>query len=217
LFFAGWSPGGADDKETKMPTFDDMLKMADANKDGVLSREEAAKTPMGNMFSSLDANKDGKLTRDEWDVIAKFMADGKNTAFAVKPGGTGDITATHLLWQKTKGLPYIASCLVYRGQCVTVKDNGLVTAFDEKTGKEVYLQERAGASGRYYASPVAANGYIYLTSLDGTVTVLKAGADKPEVVAKNTIGERLAATPALADNALYIRGDKHLYAFGDKK
>ena len=100
-----------------------------------------------------------------------------------------------------------------------VKDAGLVTAYEARSGREVYVQERAAASGRYYASPVAANGNIYFTALDdGAVTVLKAGTDKPEVVASNPgLGERVAATPAIADNALYVRGEKHLYAFGEKK
>jgi len=91
-------------------------------------------------------------------------------------------------------------------------------AFDPKTGDEIYMQ-RAAAGGKYYASPVAANGHIYFTSLeDGVVTVLKAGADKPVVVAKNPpLGERVAATPAIADNTLYIRTEKHLYAFGEEK
>jgi len=219
LFFAGWSPGGPDDKENQMPTFDDLLKRADKNGDGVISREEAAKTEMKDYFDSLDMNKDGKITRDEWDAIRKFMSMGKNRAFALKAGGSGDVTKSHLLWKKTKGLPYIASALVYRGQYVMVRDGGLVTAYDAKTGKEVYLQERAVAAGRYYASPVAANGHIYFTSLDdGTVTVLKAGSDKPEVVARNPgLGERVAATPAIADDTLYVRTAKHLYAFARKK
>jgi outer membrane protein assembly factor BamB len=100
-----------------------------------------------------------------------------------------------------------------------VKDGGLVTAYDAKTGKEVYVQERVAAPGRYYASPVAANGHVYFTSLDGgAVTVLKAGSAQPEVVAKNPkLGERVAATPAIADNVLYIRTAKHLYAFAENK
>jgi outer membrane protein assembly factor BamB len=100
-----------------------------------------------------------------------------------------------------------------------VKDGGLVTAYDAQTGKEVYVQERVAAPGRYYASPVAANGHIYFISLDdGAVTVLKAGSAKPEVVVKNPkLGERVAATPAIADNALYVRTDKHLYAFAEKE
>jgi len=99
-----------------------------------------------------------------------------------------------------------------------VKDGGIVTAYDARTGQEVY-QERTVAAGKYYASPVAANGNIYFTSLDdGTITVLKAGSAKPEVLATNPkLGERTAATPAIADNALFVRTDKHLYAFAEKK
>jgi outer membrane protein assembly factor BamB len=218
LFFAGWSPGGPDDKESQMPTFDALLKNLDKNKDGALSREEAGKAFEG-FFDSIDANKDGKITRDEYDAVLKFMADGKNSVFAVKAGGTGDVTKSHVLWTKAKGLPYIASALVYRGQLVMVKNGGIVTAIDAKTGKEVYLQKRALAAGSYYASPVAANGQIYFTALDdGAVTVLKAGTDKPVVAAKNPkLGERTAATPAIADDTLYVRTEKHLYAFSAKK
>jgi outer membrane protein assembly factor BamB len=219
LFFAGWSPGGLDDKEFQMPSFDVVLKQGDTNKDGVLSREEAQKTFLKDFFDSVDANQDGKITRDEWDAMLKFMHEGKNSAFALAAGASGDVTGSQLLWQKTKGLPYIASALVYRGQCVMVKDGGLVSACDAKTGKEVYFQERVAAPGRYYASPVAANGHIYFTSLDGgAVTVVKAGAAKPEVVARNPkLGERVAATPAIADNVLYVRAEKHLYAFAESK
>ena len=98
-----------------------------------------------------------------------------------------------------------------------VRDGGLVTAYDAKSGKELYLK-RALPPGQYWASPVAANGHIYFTSLDGVVTVLKAGSAKAEVVAQNPgVGERVGATPAIADNTLYIRTDGHLYAFAEKK
>ena len=97
-----------------------------------------------------------------------------------------------------------------------VKDGGIVTAYDAKTGEEVY-QERVAAAGKYYASPVAANGFIYFTTLeDGTVTVLKAGAREPEVAATNPkLGERTAATPAIADDVLFVRTANHLYAFAE--
>ena len=219
LYFAAWSPGNSTDPAHQMPTFDKLLAQMDKNKDGVITRAEAAGTPLQDFFDNMDMNKDGKLTREEWEGIRRMMSMGKNMAFALKPGGTGDVTKSHLLWKQTKGLPYIPTALVYRGQCVMVRDGGLVTAYDAKTGKEVYRQARVAASGRYYASPVAANGHIYLTSLDGgSVTVLKAGTAKPEVVAKNPeLGERVAATPAIADNILYVRTAKHLYAFAEKK
>jgi outer membrane protein assembly factor BamB len=217
LFFAGSSPGGPDDKESPTPTFDDLLKQLDKDKDGALSREEAEKAFEG-FFDSLDTNKDGKITRDEWDAVQRFFAEGKNVALALKPGGTGDVTHSHVLWKKEKGLPYVSSAIVYRGQYVMVKDGGIVTAYDAKTGDEVYVQERVAAPGRYYASPVAANGHLYFTALeDGAVTVLKAGTAKPVVVAKNKLGERTAATPAIADDTLYVRTEKHLYAFAETK
>src|SRR5262245_60433776 len=137
LFFAGWSPGGPDDKENQMPTFDALLKDLDKNKDGKLSREEAGKAFEG-FFDNMDDNRDGKITRDEYEVVLKFMAEGKNSAFALKPGGSGDVTRSHMLWKQEKGLPYVASAIVYRGQHVMVKDGGIVTAYDARSGKEVY-------------------------------------------------------------------------------
>jgi outer membrane protein assembly factor BamB len=218
LFFAGHSPGGPDD-EFKMPSFDDILKMFDKDKDGAISRDELKMTMFEDFFDSWDANKDGKITRDEWDILTKFISEGKSAAFALKAGGEGDGTKPQVLWKKTKGLPHISSALVYRGQCIMVKDGGMVTAYDAKSGKQFYLQERALPAGQYWASPVAANGHIYFVSLeDGAVTVLKAGTAKPEVVARNPeLGERVAATPVIADNTLYIRTDRHLYAFAEKK
>jgi outer membrane protein assembly factor BamB len=214
LYFAGWSPGGPDDSEAPMPTYDSMLKDLDANQDGTISRDEGEKAFQG-FFDNQDANKDGSVSRDEYDAILKFMAQGKNVAFALKPGGAGDVTKS-LLWTQSKGLPYVPSAIVYRGQYVMVKDGGIVTAYDADTGRQAY-QERAVATGKYYASPVAAGGNIYFTSLDGEVTVLKAGTEQPEVVAKNpTLGERTSASPAIAGDTLFVRTEKHLYAFGDK-
>lgn len=215
LFFAGWSPGGPDDKQFQLPPYDAVLKMADTNKDGVISKEEAQKSFIKDFFDAFDVNGDGKLTREEWDAVRKFMAEGKNSAFAIPPGAHGRVAVSFLLWQNTKGLPYISSALVYRGQCVTVKDGGLVTAYDARTGKPLYVQERVAAPGRYFASPIAAGGNIYFVSEeDGAVTVLKGGSEKPTIVSKNSkLGERVAGTPAVADNVLYLRTDKHLYAF----
>jgi outer membrane protein assembly factor BamB len=216
LYFAGWSPGGPDDPENQMPTFDAQLKNLDKDKDGALSKEEADQA-FGGFFDGQDANKDGKVTRDEYEVLLTFMRQGVNIAFALRSGGTGDITNSHVLWKNTRGLPYIASAILYRGQYVMVKDGGIVTAYDAQTGKEIYMQ-RAAAGGKYYASPVAANGHLYLVSLeDGTVTVVKAGLSRPEVVATSAkLGERVAATPAIADDTLYIRTEQHLYAFTGK-
>ncbi|HEY2250081.1 MAG TPA: PQQ-binding-like beta-propeller repeat protein, partial [Planctomycetaceae bacterium] len=187
IFFAGWSPGDSRDKDFKMPSFDDLLSQndADANHDGILTKEEARKTFIKDFFENQDQNHDGQLTRDEWETMLKYIAAAKNSAFALKPPGAADITEPELLWQKTAGLPYVSSGIVYRGQYVTVKDGGIVTAYDAKTGDILYTK-RAVAPGSYYSSPIGAAGHIFLASLaDGTVTVLAAGAAQPEVVAQN--------------------------------
>jgi len=217
LYFAGWSPGDSEDKEFKMPSFEDLLK-GDENKDGKMSKEEAEKGFLGGFFDNNDTNKDGFITKEEWDAIIKFMSNAKNSAFAVKPGGKGDVTKTHLLWQSKKGLPYVPSGIVLDGQMFLVKDGGLVTVYDAKTGKEL-ASERTVAQGRYYASPVAANGLIYTTCLDdGTITVIKPAKAAPEVVTKNPkLGERAFATPAIAHDTLYVRTQKHLWAFAEAK
>lgn len=216
LYFAGSSSGG-DEGAPVMPAFDSLLKNLDKDQDGAISRAEGAEAFQG-FFDNQDVNKDGTITRAEYEAIVKMWSEGKDSAFALKAGGSGDITASNLLWKRTKGLPYVASAILYRGQYVMVRDGGIVVACDAETGDTVY-QSRIAAAGRHYASPVAANGHIYFTSLDGgAVTVLKAGAEKAVVEAKNPeLGERCAATPAIADNTLYIRTAGHLYAFAETK
>lgn len=217
LIFAGSSSSASEDASHAMPGFDGLLKDLDKDKDGAISREEGEKAFQG-FFDNQDTNKDGKITREEFEAILKFITEGQSSAFALKAGGAGDVTTSHLLWKRTKGLPYVASAIAYRDQVVMVKDGGIVVACEPSTGETIY-QERIAANGRYYASPVAANGVIYFTSLEnGVITVLQAGVEKPVVLAKNPeLGERCAATPAIADNTLYVRTANHLYAFTEQK
>jgi outer membrane protein assembly factor BamB len=91
----------------------------------------------------------------------------------------------------------------------------MMSCFDAKSGKPFYLQERLDAGGNYYASPVAADGRIYLTSLDGKVSVVKAGGDHPEVLHRVDFRERIASTPALIGGRLFLRTESALYAFGN--
>lgn len=218
LLFAGGTASGPEEKEPESPSaaYDKQLKELDKDGDGKISREEGEKAFKG-FFDNQDANKNGFVEREEFEMIMKFMLEGKNSAFALKPGGSGDVSESHVLWKQTKGLPYVTSAIAYGGQLAMIRDGGIVTAYDAKTGDEIY-QKRVAAGDRYYASPVAANGNIYFTSLDeGAVTVIKAGAKAPEVVASNPpLGERVGATPAIAGNTLYIRTAGHLYAFAEK-
>lgn len=210
LFFAGWSPG----KEANtMPTWAAMSQM-DKNKDAALTPDEVKGTDMESFFRSLDGNRDGKITKEDMDGLAAIMAKGENVLVAVKPGGKGELSANDVAWKQTRGLPYVSSPLHYRGRVYLVKDGGMASCFDAKTGKVFYQQERLNAIGNYYASPVAADGRVFFASLNGKVTVVEAGGDAPKISHAAEFGERLAATPALVENNIYLRTPTALYAFG---
>jgi outer membrane protein assembly factor BamB len=161
----------------------------------------------------MDSNHDGKITTEDWDILQGRIAKGQNVLVAIKPDGKGNVTDSHVAWKFTRGLPYVPSPLFYDGRLYLVKDGGMVSAFEAKTGKTFYLQERIGTVGSYYASPVAADGRIYTISVPGKLTVLKAGGDKPEVLHQADFNERAFATPALVGNNLYLRTAKTLFAF----
>jgi len=211
LVYAGWSYGGSN--EFQMPSFDDLLKSAGEERLGYLTKAGSEKTFLKGSFDNNDPNKDGKITREEWVAQTKFMASGRNVAFALTPGGTGDVTRSHVAWTATKGLPYIPSPLVYRRLLYTVNKQGRLSAFEAVKGKEVYVAEQVGLAGAY-ASPVAANGHVYLCGLDNSVIVVRAG-NVPEKVSSAKLDDRIVATPAVAGNTIYIRTNKTLYAFAE--
>ena len=95
-----------------------------------------------------------------------------------------------------------------------MRDGGIISSYDAKTGTPHYQQERLNAIGNYYASPVAADGRVYVVSLNGKVTVLAAGGDMPKILHQADFGERISATPALVGKMIYIRTATSLYAFG---
>jgi outer membrane protein assembly factor BamB len=94
-----------------------------------------------------------------------------------------------------------------------IKNGGIVSCMDADSGKLLY-SERLGATGPYFSSPIAAHGRIYIASGKGVITVFAAG-DTLQVLARNKLGEKVFATPAVVDNKLYVRTAKHMYAFGE--
>ena len=211
LYFAGWSPG----KEAGTgPSWEGMVKPADKDNDGVVTLDEAKATHLDGFFKSLDFNADGKLTPEDLTSLQAMMAKGENVLVAVKPGGNGVLTDGQIAWKQTRGLPYVPSPLFYKDRVYIVRDGGIVSSYDAKTGNAYYQQERIDALGNYYASPVAAAGHIYVVSLNGKVTVLAAGGEMPKILHQANFGERISATPALVGKALYLRTATALYAFG---
>ncbi len=213
LFVSSWNIGGDANDRLALPSFAAFAVENDKDKDGKLSHAEFPPGPLRDRFSQIDLNKDGFVTPAEWQVSEEIFTQAENALFAVRPGGRGDISETHRVWKQTRGLPYIPSPLCYGGRVYVVKNGGMASCYDAKTGKTLYQEERLGALGDYYSSPVAADGKVYFTSQQGAVTVVAAG-DNFHVLARNNLGESVMATPAIAEGIIYYRTAGHLYAFG---
>jgi outer membrane protein assembly factor BamB len=146
------------------------------------------------------------------DMIVVNSGDGggdRNT-IAVRLGSQGDITRTNLVWQKGKGLPYVPSLLAYGDHIYFVNDGGRAGCLTARTGELVWSES---LGGDMTASPVMIDGKIYAASERGTVYVF-AAAPTFKLLAKNPVGELVMATPAVADNRLFIRGKTHLFCIG---
>ena len=129
---------------------------------------------------------------------------------AIRPGGKGDVSKSHVAWRVDTGAPYVSSLVHYNGLLYMAGDVGVLSAIDAKTGRRVW-QERTG--GVFTASPVAADGKIYLLSEDGQTIVLAAGA-QPRVLARNRLSARQLASPAISGGRMFIRTDDAVIAIG---
>jgi outer membrane protein assembly factor BamB len=147
------------------------------------------------------------------DGIA-YVASGFRGYFlgAFKLDGRGNLEGTDsVAWSVNQDTPDIASPLLSDGRLYFYKaKTGILTCVDAKTGEPHYSASRVNGLSSIYASPVAAGGNVYLTDRSGTIVVIK-DADQLEVVATNSVGETVDATPAPVDNQLFIRGEKHLF------
>lgn len=214
LYIATWTPGGDTTNRIAMEPFAEALKQYDKNKDGQVGKEELRPGPVLTRFFRIDLNQDGKLNRQEWEAHARVFELAQNVALAVAPGGKGDVTETHVRWVVRRGLPTVPSPVVYRGVLYMVKDGGVITAVDAKTG-QLLKQGRAVGGGRFYASLVAGGGKIYVPSENGIITVLRAGRVW-KTVGSHDFKERIMATPVIKDDAIFVRTDKALYCFRQK-
>lgn len=206
------------------------------NKDGKLDKAEMQRffgeQPIPEAFFKRtfdrgDINGDGYLEGRELEIAFMHLenfdgADYSPTGdaapaqfiMAVKGGGTGDVTKSHVLWRhKTKHTDHIVSPLVSGGRMLLVKPGGITTVFETKHGEALRGPERVGRVGGYFASPVAGDGKIYIAGENGKVTVLR---DTPgyEELAVNDLGERIIATPALAGGRIFVRTRTQLMCFG---
>jgi outer membrane protein assembly factor BamB len=209
LYIATWSPGGDTDARIAMEPWDTALGMWDANKDGQLQNAELPEGEVRARFFRIDLSGDQTLDKAEWEKYAAIFDRAQNMMAALRPATAG--TPPSIVWEYKRGLPYVASPLVYRNQVVLVKDGGIVTVLDATDGS-LLKQARSRGEGSYYSSPVAADGKIYVCSGNGVVTVFRQGK-KLEIIDSHDFQERIAATPMLADGRVYLRTAKGLYCF----
>lgn len=125
---------------------------------------------------------------------------------AIRPGGRGDVSSTHVVWNIPTGAPYVSSIVHYQGLIYMATDNGILTIADAADGSKIW-QGRIG--GVFSASPVAGDGKVYLLSENGETIVLRAGRTA-DIIARNTIGERTLASMAISNGRLFIRTDENV-------
>ena len=129
---------------------------------------------------------------------------------AIRPGGRGDVTASHVVWRAPGGGSYAASLVAYDGLLYLTNDVGVLTCADAKTGARIW---QTRLDGVFFSSPVAADGKVYFLSQTGETIVVKAGRT-PAILARNDLGERLMASPAISGGLIFLRSDGRLFAIG---
>ena len=159
-----------------------------------------------------------------------FMADGlivvasgrgpERPLFVVRPDARGDVTppgdqsrSGAVVWSRTGRGSYMPTPIAYQGLLYVLANSGLFDAYDLKTGDEIYRQRLPHLGSGFSASPVAADGKIYIPGEDGEIAVVAAGREFRHI-ATNPMGELLMATPALSGGVMYVRGASTLFAIG---
>ena len=233
LYVNTWTNMGEKSLQGKFIPFADLLSEVDTNGNGKVERDELSDdmkifqrpertdTPESSMalnsksgFSWADQNGDGSLVESEWDALWEmaFKYFGDHGMLALPLEGMGERPVTDIRWKIPDDTPETPSPLVVENSVLFIKSGGIMTVVDQVSG-EVIHKGRIGATGSYLSSPMLAGNRIYTCSYNGTVTVLS--AKDFSILAHNKLKEKIGASPVAVDDVLYIRTDKHLYAFCD--
>ncbi len=198
-----------------------LLEWLDTNQDGKLARAELPKE-FWKRFDASDKDKNGAIEGDELDTAfqsSENQVGGGAGIQAVRGGGKGNVTATHVIWHNQYKLKIpasnLVSPLVAGDQLFVVKKGGLSSSFDIATGKASWELARIKNIGDYFASPVAGDGKIYVAGENGFIVVLSQGPQL-NVLAKNDMGETCIASPAIANGRIFIRSRETLYCVSEE-
>ncbi|MHC4632783.1 MAG: outer membrane protein assembly factor BamB family protein [Planctomycetota bacterium] len=236
LFASAAALGGrGDDKLDAAGIWKMTVEEFDQNHDNQIQRDEMTKgfafiqrpelpkdnpgygLPVKNMDTLLkifDHDKNRIISEAEWmQTMSGFAAHSQPYLVAIRPGATKDARKSHVAWEIRRGIPETPSLLYCRGKLYLLRDGGVLTCLEAATGKELF-REQIGAAGQYIVSPIVAGEKIIAASVRGVVTVIQVD-DKLHVLARNNFGEKIFATPAVAENKIYLRTTGHLYALGE--
>lgn len=215
VYFVTFSAESDPGEQEIVPPFTEALAKLDADNDGKISKDEIVDMRVKNRFDEyLDLDDSGYLEERDWRQLQE-RRQGESTLRAYRLGGEGDLTESNFIWKNPRSLPNVPSPLFYRGVLYTLKEGGILTSFDIKTGEILKQARLPGALGQYFSSPVASGGRIYAASEDGKVAVIRAGAQW-ELLTVNDLQDGCKATPAIADGKMYLRTDGTVYCFANK-
>lgn len=170
---------------------------------------DARKKRQNQIFSMVDKDNDGIWTKAEFIDNLRFDR-GKPLLVAVRPGGEGDVTESHVAWNLHRGIPEVPTPILFEKRIYLVSDGGIVTLVDSTNGKVIY-RERLGVAGHYRASPVIANRQLYAISESGVLSIIQTG-DEFGLVSQHDFHESVAATPAFDRDTMYVRTANQLVA-----
>ena len=195
-------------KDTPIPeAFWKKFERGDTNKDGVLEGDEIDKAFLDPKNQGGLLAKDSQARAGEEKDWKKFDAEQQKESSlqAVRGGGSGDVSKTHLLWKKINKAPdHVISPLVANGRMTLIKGGSFSSGFDVANGESLWQRQRLGLEGGCLSSPVYGDGKIYVAGQSGIVVVIEDGP-QPKVLATNDLGEPIIGTPAIADGRIFLR------------
>jgi outer membrane protein assembly factor BamB len=213
LFINGFaSPLNQPGNQVTIPSFEQALAEFDRDKNGRFTKEELPAESPYDFFDFMDLAKDGHLDRNDWNYFEAALAS-LNGMLAIRLGGQGDMTEKNTIWAYRRYVPQLPSPLIYKDVLTMLNDVGFITSFNPGDGTVISQGRLKGAGSKFFASPVAADDKIYITSWRGKITVLKSDGSN-EIISTSDLGEECYATPAIGDGKIYIRTVKTLYCFG---
>ena len=155
--------------------------------------------------------------------VASMVYDGKYVfatggyperhTLAIRPGGKGNVTDTHIAWRTTRGAAYVPSPIITGRYLLMVADSGIASCFEARTGKRHWMERLPGG---HSPSPVSADGLVYFVSDRGVTTIIRP-SETFAVIEKNELGEPVSASPAISQGQIFLRTHQHLYCIGSKK